>query len=65
MIFCDMDLSPQQEDIVISTSGNIIVSASAGTGKTRTMIAKICHDLLENKTHKMIAAITQYSPLIH
>lgn len=58
MKLCDIDLSPQQEDIVINTAGNIVVSASAGTGKTRTMIAKICHDLLENKTHKMIASIT-------
>lgn len=58
MKLCDIDLSPQQEDIVINTAGNIVVSASAGTGKTRTMIAKICHDLLENKSHKMIASIT-------
>lgn len=58
MKLCDIDLSPQQEDIVINTTGNIIVSASAGTGKTRTMIAKICHDLLNNKTHKMVASIT-------
>ncbi|MEA4992715.1 UvrD-helicase domain-containing protein [Caproicibacter sp. BJN0012] len=58
MKLCDINLSPQQEDIVINTAGNIVVSASAGTGKTHTMIAKICHDLLENKTHKMIASIT-------
>ena len=58
MKLCDIDLSPQQEDIAINTAGNIVVSASAGTGKTRTMIAKICHDLLENKSHKMIASIT-------
>jgi len=58
MKLCDIELSPQQEDIVLRTAGNIVVSASAGTGKTRTMIARICHDLLENKTHKMVAAIT-------
>lgn len=58
MTLCETDLSQQQKDIVIDTAGNIVVSASAGTGKTRTMIAKICHDLLYNKTHKMIAAIT-------
>lgn len=58
MKLCDIDLSPQQEDIVSNTAGNIVVSASAGTGKTRTMIAKICHDLLDNKTHKMVASIT-------
>lgn len=58
MIRCDTVLSPQQEDIVLNTAGNIVVSASAGTGKTRTMIAKICRDLLENRTHKTIASIT-------
>ncbi|MCL2032578.1 MAG: ATP-dependent helicase [Methanomassiliicoccaceae archaeon] len=54
----DAELSLQQLDIVTNTSGNIVVSASAGTGKTRTMIAKIMQDLSENRTHKVIAAIT-------
>jgi len=54
----DMELSPQQQEIVVNTTGNVVVSASAGTGKTRTMIAKIIHDLQQNRTHKVIAAIT-------
>lgn len=37
-------LSPVQEDIV-NTSGNIIVKASAGTGKTHTMVTKIEKDM--------------------
>lgn len=50
-------LSPIQEDIV-NTSGNIIVKASAGTGKTHTMVTKIEKDIADNKSHKVIAAIT-------
>jgi len=51
-------LSEQQRDIVENTFGNIVVSASAGTGKTRTMTAKILHELKNNNSHKTIAAIT-------
>lgn len=58
MKLSDIELSSQQKTIVFDTKGNIVVSASAGTGKTRTMIAKIIHDRLQNKTHKSIAAIT-------
>ena len=50
-------LSPKQSEIV-KHNGNIVVSASAGTGKTRTMVSKIVYDLERNKTHKVIAAIT-------
>lgn len=53
-----MDLSSQQKEIVDDTVGNIVVSASAGTGKTRTLIAKIYYDMLKNNTYKTIAAIT-------
>ena len=35
-----MKLSPIQEEIV-NTPGNLIVQASAGTGKTHTMVNKI------------------------
>ena len=37
-------LSPIQKEIV-ETSGNLIVRASAGTGKTHTMVSKIMHDI--------------------
>ena len=52
-----MMLSPIQKEIV-ETSGNLIVRASAGTGKTHTMVSKIMHDIEENHTHKVVAAIT-------
>lgn len=52
-----MSLSPVQQKIV-DASGNLIVSASAGTGKTHTMVAKIAKDFEENHSHKVIAAIT-------
>ena len=52
-----MTLSPVQEKIV-NTPGNLIVRASAGTGKTHTMVNKIAKEINENHTHKVIAAIT-------
>lgn len=52
-----MILSPVQKTIV-ETSGNLIVKASAGTGKTHTMVNKIVKDIDKNNTHKVIAAIT-------
>ena len=52
-----MNLSPIQEEIV-NTPGNLIVRASAGTGKTHTMVSKIAKEINENHTHKVIAAIT-------
>ena len=52
-----MNLSPVQEEIV-HTPGNLIVKASAGTGKTQTMVSKIVEEINSNHTHKVIAAIT-------
>lgn len=52
-----MKLSPIQEEI-IGISGNLIVRASAGTGKTHTMVNKIAKDIEDNHTHKVVAAIT-------
>ncbi|OXS24575.1 MAG: DNA helicase UvrD [Acetobacterium sp. MES1] len=52
-----MKLSPVQKDI-IDTSGNLIVRASAGTGKTHTMVNKIAKEIKDISTHKVIAAIT-------
>lgn len=52
-----MKLSPIQEEIV-NTPGNLIVQASAGTGKTHTMVSKIAKEIENNHTHKVIAAIT-------
>lgn len=52
-----MSLSEIQQEIA-DTPGNMIVSASAGTGKTHTMVAKIEKEIEDNHTHKVIAAIT-------
>lgn len=52
-----MKLSPIQEKIV-ETPGDLIVRASAGTGKTHTMVNKIAKEIDDNHTHKVIAAIT-------
>ncbi|MCL2051809.1 MAG: ATP-dependent helicase [Lachnospiraceae bacterium] len=57
LVINGISLSKQQTEIV-KHDGNIVVSASAGTGKTRTMVSKIVYDLERNKTHKVIAAIT-------
>ncbi|MGO3317084.1 MAG: UvrD-helicase domain-containing protein [Leuconostoc mesenteroides] len=46
----------QQE--IIDISGNLVVSSSAGTGKTHTLVAKIAKEIEENKDHRVIAAIT-------
>lgn len=50
-------LSPIQKEIV-EQSGNLIVRASAGTGKTHTMVSKIVYDIEHQHSHKVIAAIT-------
>lgn len=50
-------LSPIQKEIV-EQSGNLIVRASAGTGKTHTMVAKIVYDIENQHSHKVVAAIT-------
>ena len=52
-----MTLSEVQKDI-ITTKGNVVVRASAGTGKTLTLVEKIAKELDENHTHRSIAAIT-------
>ena len=57
-----MNLSPVQEEIV-NMPGNLIVRASAGTGKTHTMVSKIAKEISENKTHKVVAAIHLQSKL--
>ena len=52
-----MTLSSVQQKIV-ETPGNLIVRASAGTGKTHTMVTKIAAEIEQNHSHKAIAAIT-------
>ena len=52
-----MELTGTQKEIV-DTANNLIVRASAGTGKTHTMVAKIAKEIEENRNHRVIAAIT-------
>jgi len=52
-----MSLSPIQKEI-IGIPGNLVVMASAGTGKTHTMVNKIAKEIDDNHSHKVIAAIT-------
>ena len=52
-----MSLTETQERIV-NTQGNLVVMASAGTGKTYTMVQKIEKEIKENKNYQVIAAIT-------
>ena len=52
-----MKLTPIQEEI-IGIPGNLIVRASAGTGKTHIMVNKIEKEIENNHTHKVVAAIT-------
>ncbi len=52
-----MIISPIQERIIL-TPGNLIVRASAGTGKTLTMVKKIEKEIDSNKSHKVVTAIT-------
>ena len=52
-----MMLSPIQQEI-IDTPGNLIIQASAGTGKTHTLVSKIAAELESKNTFQSIAAIT-------
>lgn len=52
-----MILSPIQKKI-IGIPGNLVVRASAGTGKTLTLVNKIVKEIADNHSHKVIAAIT-------
>ena len=50
-----MNLSPIQEEIV-NTPGNLIVRASAGTGKTYTMVSKIAKEIMPRACAPAFAA---------
>ncbi len=52
-----MNLTDIQKKI-IDTPGNLVVMASAGTGKTFTMVQKIEKEIKENNNYKVVAAIT-------
>ncbi len=43
---------------ILTQEGNVVISASAGTGKTYTTVLRIVRDAEENKTFQTFAAIT-------
>lgn len=51
-----IDKNSREEAII--DEGNIVISASAGTGKTYTTIQRIIHDRVEVKSYQTFAAIT-------
>ena len=51
-------LNPEQLAAVTSTAPHIVVVAGAGTGKTKTMVARICHLIETGTPAERILAIT-------
>lgn len=54
MLPIDNDIREQ----VLNQDGNVVISASAGTGKTYTTVLRIVRDAQENKNFQTFAAIT-------
>jgi len=54
-----MEYSNEQK-LILETDGSIVISAGAGSGKTRTLVEKIKNDIEKygDTTHKIVAAIT-------
>lgn len=51
-------IDAEQRELILSSEGNIVVSASAGTGKTRSTIERIKADQKKNNNYQTFAAIT-------
>jgi DNA helicase-2/ATP-dependent DNA helicase PcrA len=51
-------LNDKQRKVVFELSGNTIVSASPGSGKTKTLVARAQHKLDSIPSHKSLALIT-------
>jgi len=56
--FSQRDTAIQIQQEIIRTPGNLVVKASAGTGKTHVLVQKIVAEVEANRSHKVIAAIT-------
>lgn len=54
MLPVDIDIREQ----VLAHDGNIVISASAGTGKTYTTVMRVLRDVESNRTFRTFAAIT-------
>ncbi|WP_411739864.1 UvrD-helicase domain-containing protein [Peribacillus sp. S4] len=54
MLPVDIDI----RDEILTTKGNIVISASAGTGKTYTTIQRIIKDAEESNNYQSFAAVT-------
>ncbi|MDL2207462.1 UvrD-helicase domain-containing protein [Desulfovibrio sp. OttesenSCG-928-M16] len=54
----DPGLNPEQERAVLAGPGPVLVLAGPGTGKTRTLVARILHLLEEGIGSRRIAAVT-------
>ena len=57
-IVTQMSISPEQEPAVIARGRDIVVTAGAGTGKTRTLVARYLSLLAEGLELRSIVAIT-------
>jgi superfamily I DNA/RNA helicase len=53
-----MDLNTKQKKAVFELSGNTLITASPGSGKTRTIVARAIHNLDILPKYKSIALIT-------
>ena len=53
-----MKLNTKQKIAVFDLSGNALITASPGSGKTRTLVARAIHNLDILPKHKSIALIT-------
>lgn len=51
-------LNEKQRQVVYEMTGNTIVSASPGSGKTKTLVARAQHKLETIPIHKSLALIT-------
>jgi superfamily I DNA/RNA helicase len=53
-----MNLNASQKKAIFNTTGNVLIKASPGTGKTRTLVARASHKIDSLPRHKSIALIT-------